>query len=135
MESGTSSFLQLSSPTAASPNSQHFEMKTSEVKNMDFPEATCVHHFQEGYSVIHRMAQLSEGQSPLIFRTLLLKPGDSFLTQGLCAHHGSPATEPAWPGIQKNRHCSLGIFTSNRTQSMWTRPVQGGRDSQMLPAK
>lgn len=38
-------------------------MKTSEAKNMDFLEATCVHHFQEGYSVIHRMAQLSEGQS------------------------------------------------------------------------
>lgn len=38
-------------------------MKTSEAKNMDFPEAICLHHFQEGYSVIHPLPQLGEGQS------------------------------------------------------------------------
>lgn len=37
-------------------------MKTSKAKNMDFPEAICVHHFQEAYSLTHRLAQGGEGQ-------------------------------------------------------------------------
>lgn len=41
---------------------KHFEMKTSKAKNMDFPEAICVHHFQEAYSLTHRLAQGGEGQ-------------------------------------------------------------------------
>ena len=73
-------------------------MKTSEAKNMDFPEATCVHHFQEGYSVIHRMAQLSEGQSEQRQHFLGIERGSESLPW-LRPESGLPSQGPSWFSI------------------------------------